>query len=158
MPVTSSMDKLPSAPRLGENQIGCLRSLAEHRGGIWSAGCGWLWDTYSGTERIMRSLARHGYAEINVENLPYGRTKTSFAITPKGRERAIAEGAKPPPRRVTSIRITEDWDGEPFPAIGQEAHFRSALEAIRDGHSDPRAVARAALDNSSIPEDLRSIT
>lgn len=145
-------------PRLGENQIGCLRSLAEHRGGAWFAGCGWLWDTYSGTDRIMRSLARHGYAEIRTEDLPYGRTKTSFVLTPKGRERAIAEGAKPPMRRQESIRITDDWDGEPFPAIGQEARFRTALEAIRDGHNDPRAVARAALDNSSIPENRRSIT
>ncbi len=51
---------------LGEVQRLVLRSLHEH--GFWSTtGCGWLWDTNSGTTRIMESLVRRGLATKTVE-------------------------------------------------------------------------------------------
>lgn len=46
---------------LGVNQQGVLRSLREH--GPYRPGCGWLWDTPSGTVRILESLVRRGLVE-----------------------------------------------------------------------------------------------
>jgi hypothetical protein len=45
-------------PRLGENQLSVLRSMLEWGG--WERMCGWVWDTPSGTEKILVSLERHG--------------------------------------------------------------------------------------------------
>ena len=47
------------AMKLGINQQGVLDSLHQH-GGFWQSGCGWLWDTDSGTTRIMESLLKRG--------------------------------------------------------------------------------------------------
>jgi hypothetical protein len=44
---------------LGETQQDVLDSLREH-GGYWHPGCGWLWDTHSGTVKIMESLLKRG--------------------------------------------------------------------------------------------------
>ncbi len=55
----------------GTSGLGCvqadvLKSLQEH--GYWSrVGCGWLWDTWSNTERIMESLVRRGLATKTTE-------------------------------------------------------------------------------------------
>ncbi|USC17073.1 hypothetical protein [Rhodococcus sp. 11-3] len=47
--------------RLGDRQRSVLEALLDH--GQWYAGCGWVWDTVSGTDRVMRSLVRRGLAE-----------------------------------------------------------------------------------------------
>lgn len=43
---------------LGKVQQAVLRNLREH--GRWSAGCGWLWDTYGGTKRVLDGLVKRG--------------------------------------------------------------------------------------------------
>lgn len=51
------MDK-PMKPNLGKNQLSVLSALRRH-------GCypgGWVWNTPSGTERILDSLVAAGYA------------------------------------------------------------------------------------------------
>lgn len=48
------------ARKLGDNQRAVLQSLVEF--GRWHRGCGWLWDTNAGTERILDSLVRRGLA------------------------------------------------------------------------------------------------
>lgn len=49
--------------RLGKTQKLVLESLKEH--GAWGySGCGWLWDTWGNTKRIMDSLVAKGYATL----------------------------------------------------------------------------------------------
>jgi hypothetical protein len=43
---------------LGTIQVSMLAALKRHRS--WYSGCGWLWDTVKGTERILDSLVRRG--------------------------------------------------------------------------------------------------
>lgn len=43
---------------LGENQRYLLYSLFMHKS--WRPGCGWLWNTPSGTKRLLDSLVRRG--------------------------------------------------------------------------------------------------
>ena len=49
---------------LGETQKAVLRALEEH--GSWRPGgrCGWLWDTDSGTRRLMDSLVKRGFVVV----------------------------------------------------------------------------------------------
>lgn len=50
--------------KLGEVQKQVLSSL-EHFGSWYSGfGCGWMWDTPSGTKRIMDSLVKKGVARV----------------------------------------------------------------------------------------------
>jgi hypothetical protein len=44
--------------KLGERQEAVLRSLREY--GRWHQRCGWVWDSASGTERILETLIRRG--------------------------------------------------------------------------------------------------
>lgn len=44
---------------LGENQIYVLKSMTT-TSNAWWPGCGWLWDNYSSTVRLMRSLEKRG--------------------------------------------------------------------------------------------------
>lgn len=53
---------------LGKTQEDVLRALRSH--GSWSRGCGWCWDTRSGTERVLDSLVRRGLV-VNGQS-PYG--------------------------------------------------------------------------------------
>ncbi len=48
--------------KLGCNQIDVLKCLAG-RHGAYHRGCGWVWDTDSGTVRILESLIRHNLVE-----------------------------------------------------------------------------------------------
>lgn len=52
---------------LGENQKFMLRSMHEHHGDKWYAGCGWIWDTHSVTVRMLDSLVKRGLAEVKDE-------------------------------------------------------------------------------------------
>lgn len=47
--------------KLGPVQQKVLRALRKHR--TWSRGCGWYWDTYKNTQRIMDSLVAAGWVE-----------------------------------------------------------------------------------------------
>lgn len=46
--------------KLGEVQEGVLRALREHR--VFYAGCGWTWENYSTTVRVLDSLVKRGLA------------------------------------------------------------------------------------------------
>ena len=52
------------ARRLSGNQEGALAMLQHW--GYWSRRCGWMWDTISGTERLMETLVRRGLATKSV--------------------------------------------------------------------------------------------
>ena len=43
---------------LGKTQAALMESLTHH--GYWRRGCGWVWDTESGTLRILDSLVKRG--------------------------------------------------------------------------------------------------
>ena len=47
--------------KLGSKQKSVLSAMCYHR--TWYVGCGWLWDTLSGTEKVMRSLAKKGLVD-----------------------------------------------------------------------------------------------
>lgn len=44
--------------KLGRVQEAVLRSLTVHGG--WHDGCGWVWDTPSGTIRVLETLVKRG--------------------------------------------------------------------------------------------------
>lgn len=44
--------------KLGKVQRSCLDGIAKH--GSWWPGCGWIWNTRSGTIRIFDALAKAG--------------------------------------------------------------------------------------------------
>jgi len=69
--------------KVGKTQLAVLRSL--HEGNGWYAGCGWLWNTYSGTRKIMDSLVKRGLVDITVTDEKMPR-KDKFNINEKGRE------------------------------------------------------------------------
>lgn len=48
--------------KLGKVQQDVLASLKSH--GSWHRRCGWLWDTFSNTERVLNSLVRAGYVTV----------------------------------------------------------------------------------------------
>jgi hypothetical protein len=47
---------------LGEKQEKVLASLRRHKS--WSVKGGWIWDTPSGTKKILDSLVARGFAKI----------------------------------------------------------------------------------------------
>jgi len=55
---------------LGSTQKDVLDSLRHY--GKWFSGCGWVWDTPSGTERIMKSLVKRGLVEYKPIKLSDG--------------------------------------------------------------------------------------
>lgn len=74
-----------TARALGENQISVLSDLG--RTGEWYPGCGWYYNTVSGTTRIMKSLAKRGLA------LDEGSVRAPhFRITESGRAALLAAG------------------------------------------------------------------
>lgn len=50
----------PEVPRLGNIQREVYQALMEH--GRWHSGCGWIWDNYSTTTRLLESLVKRGVA------------------------------------------------------------------------------------------------
>lgn len=58
------MNENEVAPRrLGKNESAVYGKLIEHK--YWHAGCGWYWDTGSGTRRLLDSLVRKGFARVD---------------------------------------------------------------------------------------------
>lgn len=45
---------------LGKNQALALKTLKERNNGVWTPGCGWTWNNYSTTVRLLDSLVRRG--------------------------------------------------------------------------------------------------
>jgi hypothetical protein len=59
----------PKKVVLGSTQIKVLKSLVKR--GSWYAGCGWMWDTRSGTERLMEALVKKGVATKATATIRY---------------------------------------------------------------------------------------
>lgn len=59
----------PKKITLGSTQRKVLECLVERR--FWYAGCGWMWDTRSSTERLMDALVKKGVASKVTANIRY---------------------------------------------------------------------------------------
>jgi hypothetical protein len=57
--------------KLGAIQQQVLKDMGEY--GEWYEGCGWTWNTASGTTRIMESLLKRGLVTKEVGKEPYPR-------------------------------------------------------------------------------------
>lgn len=66
--------KLVSGRKLGETQRSVIHALDQH--GAWQHPCGWVWDTPSGTVKILESLRRRGLVRT---------TKGVYTLTDAGR-------------------------------------------------------------------------
>jgi DNA-binding PadR family transcriptional regulator len=77
------------ARRLGENQSYALKALAEHNGGTWYPGSGWVWTNVSTTLRLLDGLVRRGLA-TRVEKTRMVGTRREpypfYEITEEGRK------------------------------------------------------------------------
>ena len=66
---------------LGSNQLGALQMMA---GAPWAGWCevrgGFVLDSHSNTDRVMRSLVKHGLVTVVVENVGsgYGRYELNY--------------------------------------------------------------------------------
>jgi len=72
---------------LGKTQVYVLKSMLPEkgwRGGGWYHGCGWVWDTPSGTERICQALAARGMVKITRAVAP--NRVDRYDITKQGEE------------------------------------------------------------------------
>lgn len=72
---------------LGDNQRHALKALAEHNGGVWYPGAGWVWANVSTTVRLLDSLVRRGLATKEIRQ--HRRTKNDYpyyTITDAGRQ------------------------------------------------------------------------
>lgn len=67
---------------LGDTQQAVLRALHQHQ--RWYAGCGWVWDTPSGTERLLQSLERRGLVQVRTVEGCLRRQSTSYTLTAAG--------------------------------------------------------------------------
>lgn len=91
--------------KLGKRQIGVLKGLAKHGG--WHDGCGWLWGTPSGTERLCRSLVSRGLAVATGQE---GSRQTRFELTEAGRELAASlQGPERPRRGSERSSSQQEW-------------------------------------------------
>ena len=117
---------MANTTRLGENQLHVMKVLTESRwSGYWTPGCGWIWNTYTQTIRIMEGLRRRGLVK-NVGE-PAGSRKERYELTPEGESFVatlhtpkVSEGD----RRIVVVMMAEhdlDWD----PTCGW--HFKNTV-------------------------------
>ncbi len=75
---------MPPRP-LGVTQKYVLESLQRH--GEWYPQCGWMWDTFSGTVKIMESLVKRGLVSSRTARLrPASPSFVIYTLTDAGRE------------------------------------------------------------------------
>lgn len=67
--------------QLGDTQKTVLALMKQH-GGYWYLGCGWLWDTPSGTDKILKSLVKRGLATFSTNAQGVQR----YDLTKEGQE------------------------------------------------------------------------
>ncbi len=68
---------------MGNVQKSVLAALKKH--GSWHICCGWVWDTPSNTERILRTLMRRGHVEVHEAGAKFGgSTYPLYKPTPSG--------------------------------------------------------------------------
>jgi len=65
---------------LGSNQLTALQTMAGSPWAGWSWNAGWVLDSYSDTDRVLRSLVRHGLVTVVVEDTGsgYGRYELNY--------------------------------------------------------------------------------
>ena len=68
--------------QIGKNQRGVLEALDEHGG--WEPGCGWVWNTHKGTQKILDTLVARGLAKAI--NSPGRFSVKAYRITAEGKE------------------------------------------------------------------------
>ena len=66
---------------LGKNQVSLLNCL--HRHGRYGPWCGWLWDTDSGTKRILESLVKRGL--VRKKRHEQHGSEFNYFLTAKGK-------------------------------------------------------------------------
>lgn len=67
--------------KLGRVQRSVLRGLAEHGG--WERGCGWVWDSQRGTEKIIERLVARGLVGRTPTNKPTPRAPWCYRLKPE---------------------------------------------------------------------------
>jgi len=65
---------------LGDKQRGLLKSLVYHKRWFHSYKCGWLWDTPSGTVKILEALVTRGFVKKHEEGSHTVYTPTEEGI------------------------------------------------------------------------------
>lgn len=65
-------------PPLGKTQVSVLESLNRHGNHEWFHGCGWVWNTLGGTERLLNSLVKRGLVE-RIER-KYTKSDATFTV------------------------------------------------------------------------------
>ncbi len=61
-----------------------MRFLHQHQ--RWYAGCGWVWDNVSGTERLLKSLERRGLVQSRVAKGLLNCESATYTLTAAGLE------------------------------------------------------------------------
>jgi len=64
--------------KLGKIQKELLKSLKMHN--YWHCACGWVWDTPSGTERILETLVRRGLVSRKEERVNDRHTRMVYRL------------------------------------------------------------------------------
>lgn len=119
--------------KLGRIQQAVYAALRNH--GSWSPECGWLWDTYSGTQRVMNTLVRAGYA-----------TSTEG----QGGSRILYHPINSPPTRPAVI-LSGGYavDSADVPGMLKRQHvilLKLSKDLSRSGHDENSAAQRAITD------------
>ena len=70
--------------RFGKVQKLVLAALKQHKKWCGNFRCGWIWDTPSGTRKILDSLVKRGLVKIGIYTFPDG-TKYHGAYMPADR-------------------------------------------------------------------------
>jgi hypothetical protein len=94
--------------RLGKTQAEIYHCLMEH--GSWYEGCGWIWDNYSQTTRVLDSLVKRGLA---------------YKVTRQARHGQLFAGPQYYP-------ITNDWLAEWFAPGGSRSNWDRYVKRARD--------------------------
>ena len=72
------------ATKLGRNQRQALVALDREHG--WHPGCGWIWENYSETVRLLNTLVKRGLAEVKTRDFGNGRrVYQHYQITAAGK-------------------------------------------------------------------------
>lgn len=128
---------------LGLIQQEVYAALKRH--GSWAPGCGWLWDTYSGTRRVLDSLVRRGYATSTKgqggDKILYRPIHTP--IPP------IAKSEEPPIRSAVLLSGGHVVNGEDVPGMLKRQHailLKLSKELAARSHDADSAAQKAIAD------------
>lgn len=71
---------------LGTSQRACLKALSEHNNGAFYPACGWVWDNFSSTARILNSLVKRGLVSYEPVSDLRRVGRGTWRITDEGKE------------------------------------------------------------------------